>query len=294
MDPVIRHWWRLLDDLPTHLTQVFAWEKSPPPPIMGDGHFHFAPTSVVCLEGVVRIVGLGRSLDLVPGQALILGAGVWHRHEILRRGSVWFGQGFLPAFSDVVIADHERDWRGRLPSHPSRRQIDAVLAAGHAAERQAAFATLITQVLSETFEDLPFANQALQRMIARLSSNLHRGVTVHDLVRVSGLSRAQAYRVFTDGYGVPIKDAIETARLWLAEALLADSLSIADIAQRAGWASPDTFARAWKRQHGTPPSCQRRVDGGGALKRQDPVTGPNPGMAHSEVLPRQLHFAQAR
>lgn len=260
MDPTFRHWWRLIDDLPGKLTQVLLWKDGPPPPLIGDGHLHVTPTSIVCLEGVVRISSPGRSVDLLPGQALVIGAGIWHRHEPLRRGSVWFGQGFLPVYSDVLLGDHEREWRGRLPSQPSRRLLDAVLTAHDEHIRANHLRELIQQVLSETVDDLPFANPALQRMIARLWSNLHRGVTVSDIIRVSGLSRAQAYRIFTDGYGVPPKDAIATARLWLAEGLLANGLSVSAVAERCGWPSADTFARAWKRAHGSSPSHVRRSD----------------------------------
>jgi AraC-like DNA-binding protein len=254
MDPSFRRWWRHLDDLPHNLTQVTSWTYGPPPPLPGDGHLHVAPTAVACLDGVVRVVSPNRSIDLVAGQALIIGAGVWHRHEPVRRGSVWFSQGFLPAFSEVMLADHEREWNGRLPSHPCRRLMDTVVAATNGEARLQAFRSLMNQVLVESVEDLHVTNPALQRMIARFSANLHRGVGVKDLVRASGLSRAQAYRVFSDGYGVPLKDAIETSRLWLSEALLSQGLSIAAVAERSGWPSPDTFARAWKRHHGTPPS----------------------------------------
>jgi AraC-like DNA-binding protein len=254
MDPIFRRWWRLIDDLPEHLGLVHRWLDGPPPALMDDGHLHVTPTSIACLEGVVRIVTPDRSIDLRPGEVLVVGAGVWHRHEALRRGSVWFGQGFLPACSDVLIGDHQREWRGRLPSQPSRRLIEAALGADDDALRKARYAELVKQVLSETVDDLPFANPALQRMIARLWSNLHRGVTVEDLVHASGLSRAQAYRIFTEGYGVPPKDAIATARLWLAEGLLASGLPVAEVAQRSGFPSPDTFTRAWKRVHDQPPS----------------------------------------
>jgi AraC-like DNA-binding protein len=258
MDPTFRRWWRLIDDLPGKLSQVLLWKDGPPPPLTGDGHLHVTPTSVVCLEGVVRIVAPNRMVDLQPGQALIIGAGVWHRHEALRRGSIWFGQGFLPACSDVLMGDQDREWRGRLPSQPSRRLMDATLAAPDDKTRSASFTELVKQILSESVDDLPFTNAALQRMISRLWSNLHRGVTVEDLIRASGLSRAQAYRIFTEGYGVPPKDAIATARLWLAEGLLANGLTVAAVADRCGFPSADTFARAWKRLHGAPPSQARK------------------------------------
>ena len=115
--------------------------------------------------------------------------------------------------------------------------MEAALAAPDDKGRIAGFSELIKQILSESVDDLPFANPALQRMIARLWSNLHRGVSVEDLIRASGLSRAQAYRIFTEGYGVPPKDAIATARLWLAEGLLNNGLSVAAVADRMSLSS---------------------------------------------------------
>jgi AraC-like DNA-binding protein len=310
MDPSVRRWWRHLDDLPHNLTQVTSWTYGPPPPLPGDGHLHVAPTVVACLDGVVRVVSPNRSLDLVAGQALIIGAGVWHRHEPVRRGSVWFGLGFLPAFSEVMIADHEREWHGRLPSDPCRHLMDAVLAATVEGERETAFRALMNQVLAESVEDLQLTNPALERMVARLAANLHRGVGVKDLVRASGLSRAQAYRVFSDGYGVPLKDAIETSRLWLAEALLSQGMSIADVAERSGWPSPDTFARAWKRHHGTPPSrlmrqakrtLREEIESGDQTAAVAQMPMPTLAVASQaeeaelvEMAPSQLMFAKAQ
>lgn len=262
MDPIFRRWWRLIDDLPDKLGIVHRWVDGPPPTLVDDGHLHVTPTSVVCLEGVVRIIAPRRSIDLKPCEALLVGAGVWHRHEILRPGSVWFGQGFLPACSDILLGDHQRAWRGRLPSQPSRRLMQMALEASDEKSRKPRFAELVRQILSETVDDLPFANPALQRMIARLWSNLHRGVTVEDLVHASGLSRAQAYRIFTEGYGVPPKDAIATARLWLAEGLLASGLAVSEVAIRCGFPSADTFARSWKRTHGATPNQSRKVTAG--------------------------------
>src|SRR4051812_21856554 len=99
MDPTMRRWWRLLDDVPGRIAVVHRWIAGPMPADAAEGHLHVTPTSVVCLDGVVRVMGPGRSLDLRPGEALLVGAGVWHHHEPTRRGSLWFGQGFLPTCS---------------------------------------------------------------------------------------------------------------------------------------------------------------------------------------------------
>ena len=71
---------------------------------------------------------------------------------------------------------------------------------------------------------------------------------------LSGLCRAQAYHVFTRGYGVTPKEAIATTRLWLAGSYLRAGLGIAEVAALAGYPSADTFARCWRRAHGKSPS----------------------------------------
>jgi AraC-like DNA-binding protein len=89
-------------------------------------------------------------------------------------------------------------------------------------------------------------------------ARLHLGVGVADLVRVSRLSRAHAYRVFTEAYGVPPRQAVSSARLWLAGSLLAAGLGVAEVARQAGYPSAATFSRAWRREHGAAPRAMRR------------------------------------
>lgn len=254
LTPDERRWWRLLDDLPQRLGRVHRWRERQPPPASEDGgHLHANPTTVVCLAGVVRITAPRLRLDLAAGEALVIAPGVWHRHAPLRSGAVWFGQGFLAAWSDVILGDGERCWTGQVPSQPSRRLCEQALGEDDDARRQQRFGELLAQVLTESVAHQAFAHPALRAMLARMWSGLHRGVTVDDVLRASSLSRAQAYRVFAAGYGVPPKEALETARVWLAAELLAGGSSIAETAVRCGFASPGTFARAWKRAHGAAP-----------------------------------------
>ena len=254
LTPTERRWWRLLDDLPAALGQVHRWRERVVPPAIGDGgHLHANPTTVVCLAGVVRISAPRLRLDLVAGDALVIAPGVWHRHAPLRCSTVWFGQGFLATWSDVILGDDERCWTGQVPSQPSRRLCEQVLAEEDDERRRERFRALLAQVLAESVAHQAFAHPAMRAMLTRLWSGLHRGVTVTDVLRASGLSRAQAYRVFASGYGVPPKEALESARLWLAEELLTGGMSIGDIAEQCGFASPGTFTRAWKRTHVEPP-----------------------------------------
>lgn len=248
LDPDLRRWWRLLEDLPGRLGRVERWLcTAPPPEPPDDGHLHAVPTLVLCLAGVVRAQRPEGALDLHPGEGLLIAPGVWHRHAPPRAGSVFFAQGFLATCSDVIIGDHRRRFQGRLPREPAHRLAAAAVAAAKPEERRACTSELLRQILAETVEDHAFADPALRRMIHRLWSGLHRGVTVADLVRASGLSRAQAYRVFSAGYGVPPKAALQAARLELAEALLATGLASGVVAGRCGFASRDGFVRARRR-----------------------------------------------
>lgn len=259
MDPDQRLWWRLLEDLPGRLGAVHRWREDTAEGDHARGSLHPNPTAVVCLAGTVRVVRQGATCDLRAGEALLISAGVRHEHPPLRRGSICFAQGFLPAWSDVRLGDHARTWSGRLPSEPSRRLLERALACADQAERSRLFAEVIRQALAESVTDHAFDGQAMRRMVDRLWSGIHRGVTVADLVRASGLSRAQAYRLFTAGYGVPPKAAIARNRVWLAEALLPTGLPLAEVAQRCGYPSAATLARAWKQAHGRSPRRSRSL-----------------------------------
>lgn len=253
--PEERRWWRLLDALPHNLGTVHCWND--PQTISDDdvaeGHMHANPTTIVCLAGVVRVSRPGSRIDLAPGEVLLIAPGIWHNHEELRAGAVRFGQGFLAAWSDVVLGDRAQAWTGRVPSQPSRRLVKHAVAATDQGKRQAAVAALLAQVLAESVAHQAFAHPALRAMLARMWEGLHRGVTVDDLVTASGLSRAQAYRVFVAGYGVPPKEALATSRLWLAAELLAAGVPVAATAERCGFPSTATFTRMWKREHGHSP-----------------------------------------
>jgi transcriptional regulator GlxA family with amidase domain len=118
--------------------------------------------------------------------------------------------------------------------------------------------------------DHHFAAGAMRAMVHRLWSGIHTGVTVADLVAASGLSRAQAYRLFRAGYGVPPKEALMQSRLWLAGSLLEAGLPLAEVAARSGFSSVATCSRAWKRAHGQAPRAFSQ-------RRQPPPPGRRPG-----------------
>ncbi len=254
MDARQRTWWRLFDDLPGRLGRVHAWRVPQPGIPRGAGGIHPNPTSVICLAGVVRVRACGEStIDLGPGDALLVGPGVWHEHAPLRRGSIFAGQGFLMDCSDLAFAEHGCSWGGRLAAEPSRQLMESALAEQKEGTRRDRLRDLLRHVGTEAVDDTDFSAAGLRPMIDLLWSRFHTGLTVEELLRASGLSRSRAYAVFTAGYGATPKSALETMRLWLASGILASGQPVADTARRCGFGTTGTFTRAWRRAHGRPP-----------------------------------------
>ena len=275
MDQSERRWWRLLDELPAHIGSITVWSTPQARPPRGAGHMHPNPTLMACLAGVARVrlgamtpKGDSATLDLHAGDILLIAAGVWHHAEELRADSVHFGQGFIGTWSDVSLGDTQRHWSGKLPGNPSRQLMDAALLAATADERHRHTAALLRQVASESVDHLVFAEHSMQCMVKILWSRFHTGLTVMELLKASGLSRSRAYAVFTAGYGCSPKEALETMRLWLASSLLQAGVPVAETALRAGFSTPGTFTRAWRRAHGKPPLAHLV-----AARRALPISG---------------------
>lgn len=257
MPTVPSGWWTLLERAAAAPGRGAAWNDSRDWPVIGKGHLHPNPTAVLCLEGVIRIERPSGRIDLRAGDSLFLAAGVWHRHAPLNRGSLWLGQGFLPAWSDLIMVGAAERWIGKLPLQPTLGLVQAGLAAP-AGQQDAAAAAWLRRLVQERPAVLDFQQPILQPMVELMWRRFHVGVTVEDLVRVSGASRSAAYKAFTAYYGLPPREAIIACRLTMAEALLAQGLAIAEVAWRCGFGSPDTFTRCWRRRHGVAPRDSRQ------------------------------------
>lgn len=239
-----------LDALPGALRQVACWRG--PTATARTGHQHHVPTLVAGLAGVTRIDGPLGSIDLRPGDALLIAPGVWHHHVPVRPGSACFGQGFIATWSDILLTDAERPWFGRIPAQPSRRLIEAALAAGEAGRTEAVRALLV-HVLGESALPALTGAATAWRMMQLLWRRAHLGVSGADLIAASGRGRTQACAGFQRAFGISPYQAVLQARIGLAEGLVAAGLPIGEVAARTGFASRRAFNRAWRRAHGGSP-----------------------------------------
>src|SRR5579864_9505295 len=83
--------------------------------------------------------------------------------------------------------------------------------------------------------------------------------TVPELAALSGLSRAAFARIFQLALGQPPMQYLTEWRMTLArDHLRSGELTIAQISEQTGYASPYAFAAAFRRQHGVPPGQWRQ------------------------------------
>jgi AraC-like DNA-binding protein len=83
-------------------------------------------------------------------------------------------------------------------------------------------------------------------------------LTVDDLARAAGLSRAQFSREFRRAFGEPPHRYLLTRRLERAAALLRNTdRSVTDVAMAVGWSSLGSFTTTFRRVYGVTPAAYR-------------------------------------
>ncbi len=106
----------------------------------------------------------------------------------------------------------------------------------------------------------PEPQDNLLRTINRLMDEWRgRTVVVTDLAHAIGYSESRLRVLFKDTAGIPLGSYIQNYRINRAMALLRTStLSIADVAEEAGFGSPQAFSRIFKKKTGHTPRSYRQ------------------------------------
>lgn len=246
--PAMADWWQDLKRLRSALGRVQVWTAAAHPrrPELAESEQHPTVTLVLALRGVVRVEG-ATALDLHPGDALVLHAGAWHRHHPLRPGSVCFRQGFITGRSDWHLAGHDLLGMAGIPTEPSRTLLERLSAQTGAEDRRATLGELVHAVIHERTTPISLGHPALLRMELALYHTLHLERPCRRVVQASGLSRAQAYRLAREHWGVGLSGFHRSLQLALARDLLAHGLDSGEAAHRAGFPSAQALRLALRR-----------------------------------------------
>jgi AraC-like DNA-binding protein len=114
----------------------------------------------------------------------------------------------------------------------------------------------------QTSNDLPpEPEDNLLRTVNRLMAEWRgRTVVVADLADAIGFSESRLRVLFKEAAGIPIGSYIQNYRLNRAMSLLRTTdLPIAEIAQEAGFGSPQAFSRIFKTETGATPRAYRKI-----------------------------------
>jgi AraC-like DNA-binding protein len=97
---------------------------------------------------------------------------------------------------------------------------------------------------------------AMRPVTAYIEANLGRALSVEELARVAGMSRAHFSRLFAESEGLPPAEYVLERRLDSAARLLVRGAaqSVKEIAILTGFADPNYFAKAFRRRYGLSPT----------------------------------------
>jgi len=121
-------------------------------------------------------------------------------------------------------------------------------------------------------EALLTATAQLGPLTAWLQARLHLPLTIADVAGAAGLSRSRLHAVVQEHLGCsPMAHLKELRLAAAARELLTSTATIADIADRSGFANPFHFSREFTRRYGMPPRLyrsQQRLSLGSDERRQ--------------------------
>lgn len=97
------------------------------------------------------------------------------------------------------------------------------------------------------------AGNAIARVIAHVSAHLNAPISIDDMARRAGMSRAAFHRKFKQVTTMAPIQFVKTMRLNNAAMKIAGGSAVNEAALDVGYASPSQFSREFKRVYGATP-----------------------------------------
>lgn len=233
-------------------------------------HHRFVLAFNLKTEGHVHVDNL--ALPFKPGQALLIHPYQFHHFsQLVSKNLKWLfctfelepRTFFEPLRNRVVDI---RDTTGKILGDLlcEWHRTDSEL---HAEQLQAVLLLLLLSLQQDrqaTATDLPpEPRDNLLRTVNHRMEEWHgRTVVVADLAQAMHLSESRLRVLFREAAGIPLGAYLLNYRLNRAMALLRTSeLSIADVAEEAGFGSPQAFCRIFKKETGQTPRGYRQAGG---------------------------------
>ena len=223
-------------------------------------------------EGHVHVNN--RVLPLKPGQSLLILPYQFHHFSQLESPHLkWLfctfelsTTTFLEPLRNVVIdtSEHSMNARDQLLDEWLRCSASATKSELQDEQLQATLLRTLLSLKQDQWamnsDRMPEPRDSLLRSINRCMSEWKgRTVVVADLAQRLNLSESRLRALFKQTAGIPLGSYIQNYRLNRAMALLRTTeLPIAEIAEEAGFGSPQAFSRIFKKELGRTPRAYRQ------------------------------------
>lgn len=243
-------------------------------------HVHdFVELAVITRGSVLHRTADGDQRSAL-GDVVVVRPGAWHAYRRGDTDRAWVINAYLGpellSGSLSWVLDHAALARllllgGRLSAPLSPRALDRVMGWLEQLTQEPASAgpTMKTALLSCVLVELsreeslsrphtPTISPEVRSTLARMSTELARDWTVHELATRAGLSRSSLYRRFRTELGAGPVEWLTRGRAELAATLLVQTdLPVAAIGRRVGWPDPSYASRRFAQFYGVSPNTYR-------------------------------------
>ena len=231
-------------------------------------HHRFVLAFNLQTEGQIHVNNL--SLPFKPGQALLILPYQFHHFSLLASTKLkWLfctfelePRAFLEPLRNRVINPGKKTLKIYEEFLTEWHQPHSVLQAEKLQTGLLLLLLSLKQDRQQSATDLPpEPEKNLLRTINRLMAEWRgRTVIVADIAEALELSESRLRVLFKEVAGIPLGSYIHNYRLNRAMALLrTTSLSIADVAEEAGFGSPQAFSRIFKKETSYTPRTYRKL-----------------------------------
>ncbi len=196
-------------------------------------HQHTMPTLMLCMSGQIRVVGR-QSIDLGPGDLLMIEPGCWHEHPPLRPGTSYFALGFLAGRCDMKFCDEQHQLWGAVPEEPFRQHMDALMFTSDGGERLRLIDEILGGIADQPIATVDWQQPGVHGMAKWLWLHLHERVDGRAMLAHAGLSRSTGFRLFQRFFGHNPRRELMAQRAELAHHLMRRGFMLGDVARRCG------------------------------------------------------------
>jgi AraC-like DNA-binding protein len=202
----------------------------------------------------------------IPGDTYLQSVGFAFPPTSLKRLNVWneFSALFKSANDDAVsaslpLAPRFQNIAAEILAPPLPGNLGILLTESHAAE-VLAYGLAALAGHSNTPAMAAGDRMRLHSLCASINANLRRAWTLDELAKEAGLSRRSLGAKFHATFNMTVSEFIRRKRLEFArDALVYQSMTVAEAAYSVGYDNPANFATAFRRHFGHSPSVCKKA-----------------------------------